>query len=521
MLTVAFLAFFPCGQVLLGQDTTRVGRLHDPLATQMLYELGLLRLQRLLPDFWLRGDTTAVPAEVRALLGEAQNLAARKEWDAAETLLSVAADYLAGSAASAGPSARGRQEPAGAAGVRWYPELFTGLEGWQQSFAVPGEFQDTTLAEEQGNPVLGLRLGFEQGSPRTRLTDGHLEVRSSRDYQGGHLALGHRLRFGAGHYLALQNDLEGLAYREPQLPDFTRMNLRCELGYALAPQLTALLGYAGSWQRYSEAHRFYASYVAHRLSGEVTAMVAPGARLALGYEFGDWHYPDAVTRDYSDHSLRGRLFVRELFIDGITHLRRFAAPFADSLFNNDYVEGEVRAEWRHNLEHSLTLVVQGCFTARNYRFPSTTTPDFRFYELRPAVRLPAAGLGFLEIGYQLQHHAPSPSQGVPIDQFSLIDRYLSYGPSFTFEGSGRGGFVLSAAATFGRVVYPDSPTRQVSGLSVFSDRRASSLSCFLSWPWSLHWEINLLANYDADLDTKESAYYSRTSIFILELRYRF
>lgn len=522
MLSTILLACFISGQGLWAQDSTRVPDRAEALSVaRTLYELAMLRLERLLPAFLAHGDTSGVDPEVRALVTEALQLAARHEWAGAEALLSVAAEYLSGAAESSGFPTRDSPAPAEPMRLRWYPEVFVGLEGWNQRFAVPGELQDTTLAEGEGNPVLGLRLGFERGSSRTRLTDGNLELRGSRDYQAGHLSVGHRVRFGEGNYLALQNDFEGMAYRDAGTPDFACANARCELGYHLAPQLMAGIGYTGTFMSYAGDNQFYASYMAHRVHGELTGLAAPGTRLSLGYEFGRWDYTEAVGRNYRDHTVHARLFVQGLFVDGIARYRHFTSLFADSLHNNSYVEGELRAEWRHNLGRWLAFVFYGYLGARDYRFPSAATPDYRLFEVRPGLRMPIVGFGFAEIGYQLQHRTPRAAEGLSTDQFSLIDQYLSFGPSLALEFSCPGGFLLSAGATLGKIIYPESPTRDVSGLSIYSDRRASSFRCFITWPWSLHWELSVLANYDTDLDTKASAYDARTSVFTLELRYRF
>ncbi|MDZ7378038.1 MAG: hypothetical protein ONB06_01705 [candidate division KSB1 bacterium] len=521
-MSVLLLACFFFAENLPAQESTRApDQAEAVILARTLYELAFLRVQRLVPEFFAHGDTTGIDPEVAALVNEALQLAARQEWAGAEALLGVVAEYLSGTTQSSSPPISQAAASPRSIGTRWYPELFVGVEGWHQRFAVPGELQDTTLAERDGNPVIGLRLGFERGSARTRLTDGTLELRSSRDYQGGRLFLGHRVRFGDGHYVMLQNEIEGMAYREAQPPDFGRANLRCELGYALAPTLVALVGYTGSLQSYAGEDRFYASYVAHRLRSEVTALVVPSTRLSLEYEFGRWRYPHLASRDYRDHALRGRLFFQGLLVDGLVRHRHFTTPFADSLYNNPYVEAELRAEWRHDFGRWIALVLHGYLAARDYRFPAVSTPDYRLYEVSPALRLPVAGFGFLEVGYRLQRRTPRASEGIEQDQFSLIDQYLSFGPSVAVEYSGPRGFLLSASATLGKVIYPESPTRDVSGLSIYSDRRASSFMCFVTWPWSLHWELNVLANYDADLDVKASAYDSRTSVFTFELRYRF
>ncbi|MCR4440240.1 MAG: hypothetical protein QHJ34_15155 [bacterium] len=523
-LSMTFLVCFLCAGTLHAQDSLRLSMQGEDQATaQTLYELALLRVQRIVPDFWTRGDTNAVAPEVRPLLQEALRLAGQREWAAAEALLSVVADYV--SAAQSRPTTLSPTEDQGddqaARRARWYPELFMGMEGWRQRFSLPGELQDTTLAESSGNPLLGVRLAMERGTPRDRLVDGSFELRSSRDYQTGRLSLGYRARFKKGHYLALQNDLEGTAFRDPGTPDYARGNLRAELTYALAPELTTALTYTGSLQRYANPGPFYASFVAHRLGGGVTAIAGPATRLSVGYGFEHWRYPSAQTRDLEDHRLSSRFFHRGLFVEGSARYRLFVAPFADSLYNNDYLEAQVRAEWRRDLLPGLGLVLRAELWVRDYAYPSSATPDYRVVDVAPALRFAVTRVGALEVGYQLQKRTPAHTASLTDDPFARIDEYVSQGPTLSVEVSGPGGLLVSANASVGKVAYTASPAREASGLSFFSDRRASAVMCFVTWPLSLHWELELMANHDADLDTGEQDYDSRASFLTLELRYRF
>ncbi|MBC7187908.1 MAG: hypothetical protein H5U38_12815 [Calditrichaeota bacterium] len=513
-----------CAGALHAQDSLRLSiGAEDQETAQTLYELALLRVQRIVPDYWTRGDTNALAPELRPLLQEALRLAAQREWEAAEALLSVVADYASATQtrpAPSRPSETPGPEPA-AQRLRWYPELFMGIEGWRQRFSLPGELQDTTLAESSGNPLLGVRVALERGTPRDQLIDGAFELRSSRDYQTGRLSLGYRARFGKGHYLALQNDIEGAVFRDPGMPDYTRDNLRAELTYALAPQVATALTYTGALQRYASPGQFYANFVAHRLGGEVTAVAGPATRLSVGYDFEHWRYPSVQARDFDDHRLSSRFFHRGIFIEGSARYRSFVAPFADSLYNNDYLEAQVRAEWRRDLLPWLGLVLRAELWVRDYAYQSSATPDYRLVELAPALRFPVTRAGVIEVSYQLQKRTPAQVASLTDDPFARIDEYLSQGPALAVDVSGPGGLLISANASIGKVVYPASPTRDASGLSFFSDRRASALMCFITWPLSMHWELEVMANYDADLDTREQAYDSRTSFLTLELRYRF
>jgi len=493
----------------------------DSLTAQTLFELALVRVQQLMPAYWTAGDTAVADQEVRALLKEALQLAAQKEWSAAEALLSVVADYSAAqsrpstSAAYVDDSPDQRKEH-----TRWHPEVFAGVEGWQQRFALPGELQDTTLVERSGNPILGLRLAVEHGPSKGRLLDGALELRSSRDYQAGRLAAGYRVRFAGGHYLALQNELEGSVFREALTPGYVRDNLRCEMAYVLVPELITTLGYTGSCQHYRSEEQFYASFVSHRLNGELTALATLGTRLSVGYTYERCRYPSWPTRDYQDHWLRCRLFHRGVLLEGNARYRSFLSAFVDSLYNNDYLEGQLRADWRGELLPWLGLVLRAELMVRDYRYSSSSSVDYRIEELAPGVRFTIPGLGVLELSYQLQQRTPFRTASLLDDQFAGIDQYLAQGPAITVESSGLGGLLFSVHAATGTVVHPAGTVRDASGLSFFYDRRASSLMCFLTWPVSMHWELNVFANYDADLDAQE-VYDSRSSLLTFEVRYRF
>ncbi len=516
---LAYSAFWSPGRA---QDPAASGSQgQDSLAAQTLFELALMRVQRLVPEYWSTSDTGGVDPEVRSLLQEALQLAEQKNWVAAEALLSVVADYSAaersGKLPVAGPDDRAALRPQRA---RWYPEFFAGVEAWEQRFVLPGEVQDSTFGEGAGNPLLGLRLGMEYGSPSSRLLDGAIELRSSRDYQVGRFAAGYRHRFAGGHHVALEEELEGMAFREAISPDYVRNNVRCELAYALVPELTAMLSYLGSLQHYGREDQFYASFVSHRLNGELAALAAPGTRLSVGYGYEHCRYPSWHARDYQDHRLNCRLFHRGLLLDGAARYRDFATPFADSLYNSDYLEAQLRAEWRKGLLSWLEIVFKVELVLRDYKYASSSTHDYRLAEWVPGLRMPLAGFGTIELGYQVQRRTPSPASPVD-DQFASIDDYLARGPTLSVEFTGPRGMLLSASASLGKVEYPADAVRDASGLSFFSDRRASSVMCFLTWPISTHWEANLLANYDADLDAKEEVYDSRSSLLTFELRYRF
>lgn len=501
-------------------STASASQGQDSLAAQTLFELALIRVQRLVPEYWSNTDTVRVDPEVRSLLQEALQLAEQKQWAAAEALLSVVADYLAAER-SWRPAVVGQDDRTAlhAQRARWYPELFTGVEAWEQRFVLPGEVQDSTFGERAGNPLFGLRLGVERGSPSSRLLDGALELRTSRDYQAGRLSAGYRLRFAGGHHLALEEELEGMSFRDAISPDYVRNNVRCELAYALVPELTAVLGYRGYYQHYGRQDQFYASFVSHRLNGELAALAAPGTRLSVGYGYEHCRYPSWHARDYQDHRLNCRLFHRVLLVEGAARYRHFASPFADSLYNNDYLEADLRADWRKELLSWFGVVFRLELVVRDYKYATSSTPDYRLVELTPGVLIPLAGLT-IQLGYQVRRRTPSPAAPLN-DPLASIDEYLAQGPTLSLEFTGPRGMLLSANASVGTVAYPSDAGRDASGLSFFSDRRASSVMCFFTWPVSTHWEANLFANYDADLDAKEDLYDSRSSLLTFEVRYRF
>ena len=61
----------------------------------------------------------------------------------------------------------------------------------------------------------------------------------------------------------------------------------------------------------------------------------------------------------------------------------------------------------------------------------------------------------------------------------------------------------------------------VQDFSLYSDRNVNTLTLYLSWPVTRHWEIDLFANLDNDRDAKEDQSSSHTTLFTFELRYVF
>ena len=105
--------------------------------------------------------------------------------------------------------------------------------------------------------------------------------------------------------------------------------------------------------------------------------------------------------------------------------------------------------------------------------------------------------------------------------FLISEDFISHGPVVTFDVLSYKGLLLTVTESFEFVRYPRSETESIQHFSLFSDRNVNTLTLYLSWPVSRHWELDLFANYDKNRDAKEDRSSSFTTLFTLECRYVF
>ena len=248
-------------------------------------------------------------------------------------------------------------------------------------------------------------------------------------------------------------------------------------------------------------------------------------RIDVDYDYRNRKHGFEPTRDYFEHRIGtdawyGLASNLSSLVMAQWRARSYVHPESDTLLAKDFSQFYAKVDLRLKLAQSLALYLDGDFEIRGYKEPSTVIPNYWELTLEPSVAVTLGAPCTLRFGYNFKtrrHSAPTNEVQAKVE----IENYYAHGPVFTADIFTLGGLVFSLTDNYEFRRYPNSISKGVTDFSLYSDRNVNSLFLFMSWNFSEHWELDVIANLDHDDDTKDDNGDSRTTLFTLELAYRF
>lgn len=411
----------------------------------------------------------------------------------------------------------------------WKRQVLLGSDFWQHRYDFAWGLQDSMISEGQGNPCLGLRLNYETGRVKQQFFAAALEGKVSRDYLSGYMTARGQQRFKQTLF-EIHNHLEFSTFRDKSSPRFWEENLQGSVGLPFGRSFRIQTTQRLSFRAYPEQTDFYTSFFESETQLANNLQINPFTHLTLKYYYRIRNHAIIPEKDYHENYFGanwqyGSGIDKSIYL--ILHYRdRRHRTQVDSLYTRDYSHGYVNLESVWPLTNCLALGARLGLDWRCYGNPDAIIPDFRELELEPALIYTWIDGVRLKIGYLHRNRVHTSSAGAISDPDqsqadAALENYFSHGIVLGLDILTLKGLLLSLVNSYEVRRFPNSVTRDISDFSLYSDRNLNNLLLFFTWPISPQFELNCIANLDHDNDRKEEKNDSKSTLFSLELLYRF
>lgn len=245
---------------------------------------------------------------------------------------------------------------------------------------------------------------------------------------------------------------------------------------------------------------------------EILALYKNELNEYLGNENNDYKQ-NSIGIGYKKTTYRN--FVHSAILE--YELRDYETLFGDSTLSNKYNQISLLIDWDYRLVDNLAFGLENHFIKKRYHFQSTFEPDYYWNYLRPLIEFNFLSTLQLGFGYEweLKIHSLIEENGTSSTEQDYnsngVYSSISY---FTLEG-----ITLLFTASYQWRKYPDSPTNDL--INLYSSRNILSLIATGNIPINKNLGINILAVYDNDKDVDNDQGNTQSSIYNIELEYRF
>jgi hypothetical protein len=487
-------------------DTTR------PSTASLTFELLSTRLAGLIRQ---SAAATSVPDDILEYQAEAGKWAVQGEYEIALTFLENALAYFQSSttkkpASTALPVTR-----------TWSVELFSGSDLWQQRFGLDLVDSDSSIFESEGNPFIGMRLGFDNHGRSVRPLSALLESRFSRQYVSGLVELLHSRPIGQTFRTAVSNRLERSEYRQQHELSFWQNWFKTDLAWQAGAGTRFMV--AEDWQirHYSTSTSYLSSFVQNQIGCRLLQQW-DRFRPELRYDYRVRSYAGSDRYDYAESiytlSVWPDLF-KSLQLGGYAQARRrrYDGAFVDSLLNNPFSEFYSQAECKWILNSSWSLKTEAEFILRRFEHPAVAFPNYTDTRIEPSLAWHAGDNWSIKAGYRFRQKNHWFAKGFA-DWNADVENFYGHGPILSLDLLNAKGLFVSLLDHFEWRRYPQAPSSE---LALYSDRNINSIFLLAGWPLSHHWELTAMATIDHEDDRNLEGADSRSDILNFELYYKF
>jgi len=403
--------------------------------------------------------------------------------------------------------------------------VVVGIDFSHQEFDLTFGQGDSAYVEGVNNPFFGFAWEYQRNVGEKQQSDFSGLLKLSRDYYINELQ--GRLQFNSQSTFSTEfyTNEELVIYRR-HLPMRYFQSL---LGFSLDKtfftvfnfQFQDEIQYRYYWQSTEEFPNYWRNHI--YLCGNFFGLAL--SRVSLLYDWEKKQHPTAHDYDYDDqrwgiqfyHSWGWRsnttLWIQHRQMD-------YSSLVPDSTYHNDFRQESLFLTMRQNLGGALVAKLNAEFDWRFYKLSNSFTPNFQYYRLEPMLVYEfnsqfSLGCGMLYEMKKYQYERENVNFGLEPEDYHI------YGLVIDIDYFNLKGIILSFSHTFSLTRYPGSPTGNIPGLSLYTDRNENNTMLYFSWQALKSVEINLVAHYDNDRDVEIEHNDSRSSLFTLDVAYKF
>ncbi|MCI0515757.1 hypothetical protein L0128_21290 [candidate division KSB1 bacterium] len=404
----------------------------------------------------------------------------------------------------------------------WSRELVGGLDFWDQRFEMESGGNDTVLSTGMTNPFVGLRLGLEHGIPQQTWTVADLQLRQSRDYFAANHAVTFTRTLRQHTRLVLNNVLDWTRYHQDRQLSYFQNNLKVLLQIAPTPGWRVYLDEQFLIRDYAQESDFLYSYFENQWRLALDYSSLQPHQGSLGIRFSNRTHPHLATKDFRrgelDFSETLQLGARlQLYFDTDLNYKHYAAV-NDSLYQANYWEQFLNLKLIYQLHRGWNLNFENRLNWRKYSVQFTYLRNIMEYEGQISIDYSIKTMCNVNFGYIYSMNRNWGAAGVD-DVPMNLDNLTAHGISIGFEYYLTDAITLHFSNVYKNRRYPNS--KDIASWSIYSDRHLNSLFLFCNWSITAGYQLNLMANYDAERSLRDNHSDSQNTLCACEFIRKF
>lgn len=394
--------------------------------------------------------------------------------------------------------------------------IITGIDFDRHEFELGYEESDSSILEELNKPYAG--LSFDYIILNTK--DKNMNIYNSLRYDSENIRDDYQvnykhnnLNFRYGGYANKSNNATYSSYWEnymqftfsEYISEKTKISFRNNYNYKIFDESD--FNYTDYYRNYFETYFEY-QYLNYDIYmqylNEINEYLGNNNNdyrqnyFQIGYrKMNDWNFRHSVSIDYE--------------------IRNYKILYGDSTINNIYNQIGLLIDLDFRIYKSLSFQITNHLVKKKYDIQSTFEPDYIWNYLRPTLEFDITSEIQFGVGYEWE-----TKSHIQIEEDGILSTEQDYDADGVFSSLNyfsNNGINFSFSMSYQWRRYPDSPTNDL--INLYSSRNVLSLMALGNFPLTNNFNINILAVYDNDQDIDNDQGKIQSSIYNIELEYKF
>jgi hypothetical protein len=396
--------------------------------------------------------------------------------------------------------------------------FLSGVDFNRQEFEIGYLQSDSTVLEEISKPYIGLRSDYYAPTG----AESYFEVSNSLRYDRENWRDDYRIGWRQGNQFSIyyngywndSDDLSSNSFWEHELE--TRMGSDWFGSFNWAARNTYnIKNYRNSNIYISDYFRNRFNFLAEwelKHNQSLSAEIAHELNESLGRDDND--YSQGILRTAF---LRDAVNAFNYFLSPELTMRDYKLEFEDSTISNRFTQLGMEVLFEMPIFQALRFEIDDDFYYKRYKKKSSLEPDYLLNVLRGNMIFELSSVVEVGFGYEWElkkHDQQSDSESDVTEQ-----NFNSHGITAMINYFSLNGTYLSSSLSYHWRRYPPSVTNDL--FSIYSDRDVFSIMLMAFVPISNHFSLNGFLTYDNDIDKDLDQQNNQSTIFTMELEYKF
>ncbi len=408
---------------------------------------------------------------------------------------------------------------------RFTTEIIFGMDFSEQQYNLTFGLSDSTFIDSQNNPYSGFRLGwgsYQVNNHEVEL-DGLMKV--SRDYTSWQTRSQFTKNFNTGFEISFGQLFDGLSYKRSFPIEYWQSISNFYFEKKFGNDLSLSIGDEFQYRRYDNESESFPTFQKNEFQTSLRTSDFFNSRLTIDFTIDQRIQKTFQLYDYVDqrfsiqHSFNSSLNTSFL---GWYQFRdmKYTQVNSDSSFLTDFRQHFITLNVSQSLIRSVSLKLSGEIILRDHPDTYLYTPDFTYLRFEPGFLFDFSNQLNLGINYILESKEYNRNE---VQQSNLLisQNTLSQGLLLSLDFFNFKNLLCSLSHTFLFNSYPDAGDEPIPGFSLYTNRSQNSTLLYISYQVINPLEITLIMQYDLDKDREIEHNDSRSSIFSLDINWRF